>query len=99
MILSNAKLSELKLTDYKQLSEIEIANTCQRIAKDQDYLKKFPIVCSTRNGKLSVIQNIETYMAANRLMLDDVPVAIAKNLTRQQERKLKREKFQLIVNR
>jgi hypothetical protein len=75
-------------TNPRVITEEAMANLCQSIQEDPLYFETRPIICSDRTGSPVIIAGEKRYLAAIRLGLDKVPVAIIPNLTEEDERRI-----------
>lgn len=70
------------------ITEEAMANLCQSIQEDPIYFETRPIICSDRTGSPVIIAGEKRYLAAIRLGLEKVPVAIIPSLTEEDERRI-----------
>lgn len=91
----NVKITYRKLdeiTPYpnnpRVITEEAMANLCQSIQEDLLYFETRPIICSDRTGNLVIIAGEKRYLAANRLGLEKVPVAVIPGLSEEDERRI-----------
>lgn len=81
-----------ELTPYpsnpRTISEVAMADLCQSISEDPLYFEARPIICSSRTGRLVIIAGEKRFIAANRLGMQEAPVAIIPDLTEEDEQRI-----------
>lgn len=78
-----------KLSKYpnnpRTITEPDLLALCESIKEDPLYFETRPIICSSRTGNLVIIAGEKRYLAAERIGLKEVPVAIIPNLSEADE--------------
>ena len=72
-------ITKLKPSCKGNITEDKIALICRNIATNSNYLKYHPIICKLENESLVIVRRKSVYIAALRLNLDKVPIAILPN--------------------
>lgn len=69
----------------RSITEKDLVALCESIREDPLYFESRPIICSVRTGTPVIIAGEKRFIAAGRLGLFEVPVAIIPNLTEEDE--------------
>ncbi len=85
--VSYLPLSELSKHPHnpRTITDADLQSLCESIKEDPLYFETRPIICSDRTGSLVIIAGEKRFIAAGKLSLEEVPVAIIPNLTEEDE--------------
>jgi len=90
--IKTAYLGVDKLTPYPQnprtITEADLQDLCHSIEEDPLYFETRPVICSDRTGHPVIIAGEKRWMAAKKLLLPQIPVAIIPNLVEEEERRI-----------